>query len=356
MGRGLTRRPLACAEHPHHPAVDRCDACRRAYCPDCLVRQGPRLLCATCQRLEAQWHAQAAARRSPRARVRRAGRRVRQALHFLPASLLVVLGFGALGGAGAWSASQFGKRELLGSHVAAERSLLDDLPGVAERAATERFCAGGEGTLEPFPEALGSGTAGAIKTPQGAYVAEIVGPLPPLGAPGAGEDATAAPAPTATATPSLREGTEAFFDPMNLVRGTGPGALGWRSRDAALPQQVGFALRLPVTLNRIVFWQSPAFPRESWARDVTLLASTVAPDREFRVVDRWTLARTTDLQVFALPVTPRARYVRLRFQSRQGTADFVSLGGFMISVLTGENLADQRPLVPLPLGYRATTG
>jgi hypothetical protein len=119
-----------------------------------------------------------------------------------------------------------------------------------------------------------------------------------------------------------------------------------------LPQLVGYALRERVTIDRIAFWQSRTSPPESWTRDVSLLVSAVAPDREFRLAARWTLGQAGAVQPFALPVAISGRYVRLCIQSRQGTADFVSLGGFVLGVQTGDVLADMRPLGPLPAASR----
>jgi hypothetical protein len=70
MGRGLSGRPVACAAHPHRPAVDRCDDCLGHFCAECLVRAGETLRCRACtDSLPAREAAAAAARRvGPRLR------------------------------------------------------------------------------------------------------------------------------------------------------------------------------------------------------------------------------------------------------------------------------------------------
>ncbi len=73
---------------------------------------------------------------------------------------------------------------------------------------------------------------------------------------------------------------------------------------------------------------------------------------------RWTLGRTTDVQTFSF-VAVQGRYVRLCFQSRHGghgNADFVSLGGFTLGVLTGTVIPDGRPVRPLPLSHQGPLG
>ncbi|MGH2352691.1 MAG: hypothetical protein ACRDJN_13880 [Chloroflexota bacterium] len=212
-----------------------------------------------------------------------------------------------------------------------------DLPGFAERVGVERFCTGGEGTLTALPEAPGSGTAGAIFAVSGAYIADVAGPLSD---PGAGQA-------TATPTPSMRaySADAIFFDPMNLVRSLGPTSPGWRSTSAALPQQIGFALRQTVDVDRVAFWHTRRSPPASWARDVTLLFTNTAPDSGYRMAGRRTLGQTTAVQTFSF-VAVRVRYIRLCFQSRHGDADFVSLGGFALGVLTGTVTTDSRPPDP----------
>ena len=108
----------------------------------------------------------------------------------------------------------------------------------------------------------------------------------------------------------------------------------------------------------MAFWQTAAAPPASWARDVILLVSATAPDRDYRMAGRWTLGQTTDVQPFSF-VAVRARYVRLCLQSRHGgpgNADFVSLGGFTLGVLTGTVVPDGLPVGPLPLSRQGPPG
>jgi hypothetical protein len=163
---------------------------------------------------------------------------------------------------------------------------------------------------------------------------------------GGGASSPAPPPAHSTATAMLgsfwtSEGTHnPQFAPVNLVRGGDMGTAGWRSRSEALPQEVGFELREPVTLDRLAFRQTPAAPPESWAREVEVLLS--ASDRDSGLVSagRWILARTTAPQEFSFRPT-LARFVRLRLLARHGEAPFISLGAFAI----GAQGRDQQALL-----------
>ncbi|HEX2036581.1 MAG TPA: hypothetical protein VHS99_20550 [Chloroflexota bacterium] len=100
VGRGLARRPPACAEHPHRAAVDHCDVCGRVYCRECLVRGGPQLMCAACWASAPQREAEAARRRRPFYRLRRAWQEERAEVVAGGAIVvtLALLAFSSLGG------------------------------------------------------------------------------------------------------------------------------------------------------------------------------------------------------------------------------------------------------------------
>jgi len=65
-------RSRRCARHPEREAVARCPACGGAFCRECVVEHGGRLLCASCLAREAALAAAAA--RPGRARLAALGR------------------------------------------------------------------------------------------------------------------------------------------------------------------------------------------------------------------------------------------------------------------------------------------
>lgn len=314
MGRGLARRPLSCEDHPHRPAVDRCDECRRLFCGDCLERAGSRRLCRNCLGAQAIRDAAIAGGRGLDTRVADAWRRWSR--EFVAAGLLLVV-LATIGLSSARSAS------------VASRRAFADVPGVIARISTERYCAGGHETLSAVAET--GPTPGGKITETGAAVAEVLRLLPDQG-----DD---------SAKDAIGSSTANHFDPMNLVRSRGPASLGWRSRSEALPQQVGFELRERSTVDRVAFWHARSNAPSSWAHDVALLLSVQGPDSGFRLVGRWTLGPTSDPQQFALEVSAPARFVRICLLSRHGSSEFVSLGGFALGVMTGDLDVDSRPVI-----------
>ena len=85
-----------------------------------------------------------------------------------------------------------------------------------------------------------------------------------------------------------------------------------------------------------------------------LLVSTRAPDAGYYRVGRWTLAPTPAPQAFVFFETP-ARSVRVCIASKQGPADFASLGAVALGVYTSDLGAGSRPLLPAPAPSRAFT-
>ncbi|MGH2356085.1 MAG: discoidin domain-containing protein [Chloroflexota bacterium] len=110
---------------------------------------------------------------------------------------------------------------------------------------------------------------------------------------------------------------------------------GWRSVDASVPQELVFALRTPLQINKVILRPQPTEPEATWVRDFEVLVSTESADAGFTSVGRWTLdpqqARAgVDLEH---PNPPRfefpevsAKYVMLRVLSNNGSPDYISLG------------------------------
>jgi hypothetical protein len=327
MGRGLAARPRACVDHPHRPAVDRCDECFRRYCRECFVRAGVRLLCRECS-AAAPAHAALAAQQ------RRLSFRLRHGLWERRGGLVAAgLVLGSLAAA-AFLAVWGGDSERSGSAGA-----LADGPALLQRIAAGRYCAGGGGVAREPPRSGGTvGAAGAgagnpaVRAETGALIAAVAGVLPdsrPL------ESGLGATAVVGGANPR---------DPMNLVRQRAAVSSGWRSGAGAFPQQVGYELRGTASVDRAAFRHTLAAPSDSWANEVGLLLSTEGPDTGFYTVGRWTLARTTEPQEFRFWATP-ARYVRVCIYSNYGNRDSVSLGAFALGLVTDEFQAVHAPLL-----------
>lgn len=293
FGKGLARYPRPCTEYPHRWAVDRCDACLRPYCRECLVRGGPQLLCRACLEAARAQAADALRQRHPGGRLVRA---VQEQRGSLLAAGLVVLGLALLGTLVASSSSD----------PRGQAAVADALCAVvmADRVRLGRF-------ME-----LGGAPVVAIRTSDGSEGG-------PYGA-------------------------------RYLVERRNADARGWRSRTAGLPQELLFALCQPVTVARATFRHLPASPPESWARAVELYLSAQPPDEQgtepgAAPVGRWTLAPTTDPQEFVFPPAA-AQYIRLRILSRQGDAAFTFLGTFALGSTAAEpssgNPPGRAPLLP----------
>ncbi|MBI3974542.1 MAG: hypothetical protein HY332_24970 [Chloroflexi bacterium] len=338
MGRGLVGRPRACVEHPHRPAVDRCDACFGYFCAECFVRDGEQLFCRDCHAAMPLWEAEAA-------QARRLGNRLRRAVRDRLSGLLaggVILGLLAAAVAlSIWGAG--------GRSGAVSRALADD-PGVLLRVATQRYCSVGDGGTGEVPKiARGDARPARVtRVDTGALVAVPVDVLPDSGDTGAAGQAALASDPA-----GLGPRRDDYHNALNLTR-RGQGTLGWRSRSHVLPVQIGFDLGGVARLDRVAFQHTPASPPASWAREVSVLLSTQAPDAGYYRVGRWTLTPSTAPQEFTFWETS-ARYVRLCIHSTHGTADFASLGAVAFGVYSSDLRAGSSPLLPMPAPSRSFT-
>ncbi len=340
MGRGLVGRPAPCVEHPHRAAVDRCDVCFRRFCAECFVRDGPQLRCRECWTLAPIRAAELARRRRLGYRLRRGVARVRVSRGGLVVAALLA-GFFGLAVVGS----------LTGTGGVGVQVLRDD-PGVALRLATQRYCSAGEGQSGDVPDvgaAMAAPPAPMIRTETGALASAPVAALPDSGDTGT-VDQGQPPAAPADLSPRQVD----FFNPLTLVQRRDEGSPGWRSHTAVLPQQVGYDLGGLAIVDRVAFRQTPLAPPASWAREVSLLLSTKAPDAGYYRVGRWALAPTLAPQEFIFVETP-ARYARVCILSTYGTADFASLGAVVLGAFTSDLQAGNQPLLPPPAPSRAFT-
>jgi hypothetical protein len=305
MGRVVAAQPRGCIEHPHRKAVDHCDECRRPFCGECLIRGRPQLLCRACWDSAPAREARAARRRHPlygRLDAARHALRERRDSAIAGAIIGGILAILAVTAAAQVRSPTFGL-------------LIPEVAGRAARAASGRGLArSGQGVQENAqaarPSPVPYSTATALIS--GFWLGEAEGGMP--------------------------------FSPLPLVRAPGPGdaaSWGWRSRGEMLPQELGFNLRETITLDRAAFRHTPAYPPETWAREVELLLSLSARDAGLVLVGHWTLGQTTAPQEFSFRPTT-AKFVRLRLLTRHSDASFVSLGAFAI----GAQGQDSGPLLP----------
>ena len=97
----------------------------------------------------------------------------------------------------------------------------------------------------------------------------------------------------------------------------GPAFPGWRSADAQFPQEVTFETGQATRFEKVLFAQHPLEPRDTDAREVEVLVSTIGPDGPYESVGRFTLIQIDEPQRFTFaPVA--AHWIRLRVLSNNG--------------------------------------
>lgn len=278
MTRGLAKRPLACVEHPHRPATDRCDDCRQPFCGECFIREGPLLRCRACRASLPERAAEAARRRNPLHRLRRAAREHRASVVAggIICAVLALLAASASAGILGQSARQ-AAGEASGRVVLA-RWLLD-------------------------PHRLGAPPPALVPTP-------LPGPTP---------------------IPSLLSGVDVLAGPAGsdlyalIDRRAGPDAPAWRSvRGRVVADLILTATQEPVLAGRLLFAHSAAVASETWAKEVEAWASPSLDAGAATLVGRWALAETTEPQVFDFP-RQQVRTLRLRVLSNHGNAEATTL-------------------------------
>jgi hypothetical protein len=284
MARGLAERPPACAEHPHHDAVDHCDECGRRFCGDCLVRGRPQLLCRGCWDTAPEREARAARARHPLYRRLDAMRANRASV--VAGSIIVgVLALMALSGAAQVLSPTY--RAQVGQAVGAVSAF-----GAVARAPSAPAAGGGSGVAGMAPARLPT----------------LV--LPPCCGAGA----------MAEQLPGSNGGA--------LIDGVvGPTAPVWRSTPGFTTADLRLKVRNTTLAGRVVFAHSRAAPPETWAKDVEVwisLGDDWGDGTDAVRVGQWTLAQTTDAQAFAFPPA-RIASARVRILSNYGSADYVSL-------------------------------
>ncbi len=286
MGRGLVQRPPSCVVHPHRPATDRCDECFGRFCTECLVRGGPLLRCQSCA-AAAQLRALEAARRWELAyHVGRLRHTIGQARGALAAVVGIAAGIALVGRLSVAQFTEPGDRMVLGTPV-------------------------GRGVLARWlldPERQGAPPSPAVPTP----------------------------APGPTRIPTLLFGSPEVLGGAPgsnlgaLVDGRGGDATPvWHSAPGRVNVVLRFATREPVLAGRVLFAHSTLAPPETWAKEVAVLVSTTADDRDMVLAGQWTLTATTQPQEFAFPRS-LVQSVWLRILSNYGSTEYTSLAEFAL--------------------------
>lgn len=278
MGRGLAQRPPSCTEHWQRSAVDRCDDCLAPFCGECFIRDGPRLRCRTCWLTAPARAAEATRSRTPLYRLRRAAREHRASVVAGGIITGVLLLLVASAGAGILGV---GTRDSAGDAVG--------------RVVLARWLLDPDRQGPPPPASVPTPPPGPTPIPSLLSQVEVL-----AGAPGDGLLALTDRRAGADA-PVWRSARGRVAADMHLI--TGGGA---------------------VLAGQVLFAHSATVASETWAKDVEVWASPSLDAGAATVIGRWTLAATTESQVFAFP-RRQVRTVRLRVLSNHGSPEFTSL-------------------------------
>ncbi len=118
---------------------------------------------------------------------------------------------------------------------------------------------------------------------------------------------------------------------------------GWRSASATFPQDIVVEQQNVSTISKVILTQQPDEPRDTWAKDFEIQASTQGPDRGFVTIGKWELRQVDGPQRFTFPVA-QSRWLRLRILSNYGSRSYTSLGEFDAYVVRSNPLGP--PITP----------
>ena len=286
MGRGLAARPVACAEHPHHDAVDHCDACGRRFCRECLIRGGPELLCASCRSALEVMELEREALRQPSARLQ-------------PKLMALAVHRPSI---------------IAGSVIALVLALLAVSAAVQVTGATWQNEVGAVAGRAALADQVLKGEGGAA-----------------VGVPSPTATPTAAPTriPTLLVRPPEPVAGVLGVNPAALTDGqVGARAAAWRTLQGRVTAELRWSIQ-PSTVGRVLFDHSAAFPQDTWAREVEVWLSPAPTEPQTILAGRWTLAQTIEPQSFALSRT-LTYGARLRVLSNYGSGEYTSLAEFAL--------------------------
>jgi hypothetical protein len=98
----------------------------------------------------------------------------------------------------------------------------------------------------------------------------------------------------------------------------------WRSAPNALTPDIRLTANEPVLAARLLFGHSAEALPDTWAKEVEAWASPGLGEGGLALVGRWSLAQTTEAQVFAFG-RRQVRTVRLRILSNHGSPQYTTL-------------------------------
>lgn len=107
----------------------------------------------------------------------------------------------------------------------------------------------------------------------------------------------------------------------------GPDYPGWRSADASFPQDIVVEQQNVSAVSKVILTQQPNEPKDTWAREFEVQASTVGPSSGFVTIGRWQLRQVDGPQRFTFAPVP-AHWLRLRILSNYGSTQYTSLAEF----------------------------
>jgi hypothetical protein len=136
------------------------------------------------------------------------------------------------------------------------------------------------------------------------------------------------------------------FEATHLINEyTGADYPGWRSADAAWPQDVVVEHDQVAAVSKFIFTQQGSEPPATWAKDVEVDASTEGPDRGYSKIGQWRLEQVTGPQKFTFAAVS-AKWLRLRVLANYGSSAYTSLDEFDAYVVTQNPLAESPSPTP----------
>jgi hypothetical protein len=108
---------------------------------------------------------------------------------------------------------------------------------------------------------------------------------------------------------------------------TNPDYPGWRSANAALPQDIVVEHDQDAETSKVILVQQTSEPPATMVKDFEIDVSNVGPNQGFQPVGRWQLTQAAGPQKFTFsPVA--GKWIRLRILSNYGSTDYTSLDEF----------------------------